>query len=164
MKGRRFSTRETVGKKKLRILVDYSRTLSEMVTSGHYDWFNKDITAKHFSVEGKGKQVLTVELIYFELNVSNVSTDVVLFTLKERKLRPATIAELLAFGEKYPEIQREFPIVGLGSDTRVNGERYAPYLSRRGAGRILNLFWYGGGWGIGHRFLAFRLPNDKAGK
>ena len=50
--------------------------------------------------------------------------------------RPAELHELLVFGEKYQEIQREFPILALGSVFRnrcvvlgLNGDKTRRYLN-----------------------------------
>ena len=41
--------------------------------------------------------------------------ETVLEKLSQLRLTPETVLELLAFGKKYPDIQRDFPIVQLGS-------------------------------------------------
>ena len=72
-------------------------------------------------------------------------------------LCPATLQELCAFGEKYPDIQREFPVVALGSVyVSLYGRRGVPYLGSWGAGRGLGLFSRGDEWCPSDRFLAAR--------
>lgn len=57
-------------------------------------------------------------------------------------LRPRGIEHLLAFGEKYPDIQREFPAVALGSRWQSSGGDWrVPYLDRDGSKRYLYLHW-----------------------
>jgi hypothetical protein len=56
----------------------------------------------------------------------------------------------------YPEEQRKFPVVALGSVAEVRGERNVPDLYRRGAERDLNLSWLDGDWIGSCRFLAVR--------
>lgn len=136
------------------VVVDYSQTLSDMIASGHYDWVNSDITKEHFPITGNGTVDLTPELIHFG---KSMGTDNVLKDLDSRGLRPATLSELLAFGAKFPEKQREFPIIGLGSVwTFSDGHRRVPFLCEDVALRELSLYWDDGGWIGDGRFLAVR--------
>ncbi len=137
-----------------KIVVDYSQTIEHMIdAAGLYDWNNINIIAGCFPVKGEGQVELEPELVHFD---RTRSSEVALAELDKRGLRPGTIEELLAFGEAYPEVQREFRIVALGSVARVDGSRYVPFLDRDGSRRYLNLQWFGGDW-YGHcRFLAFR--------
>jgi len=93
------------------IEVDYGQTFDQMVEAGNYDWVNDDITSVHFPVQG-GKGVLNfkVELV----NMGRVATtEELLEEAKKRGLTRPGIEHILAFGAKFPEIQREFPIVAL---------------------------------------------------
>jgi hypothetical protein len=129
------------------------RTLADMVKAGRYDWKNDDITSKFFPDVGP---VGEYELVLVHLN-RDASTEEVLAELRRLGLEPAFIGMLLAFGEKYPEIQREFPVVGLGSVcVNSNGNRFSPYLNQDGRGRVLHLRWFGNDWFVHCRFLAFR--------
>ncbi|KKR48343.1 MAG: hypothetical protein UT86_C0007G0022, partial [Candidatus Magasanikbacteria bacterium GW2011_GWC2_40_17] len=85
------------------------------------------------------------------------STDEVLAEMDRHGLRPALYEELLAFGAKYPDEQRQFPIIALGSVWRGFGGRLrVAYLSRGGSERSLSLYWFGGDWNGFCRFLAVR--------
>ena len=44
-----------------------------------------------------------------------MESDVMIAEMDKRGYRPATIEELLALGESHPALQREFPIIALGS-------------------------------------------------
>jgi len=137
----------------LEIVVDYSISLKKMISLGKYDWVNENITKKNFPLEGENTHVSVVELIHFN---KVISSDEAERELKKMKLRPATIAELLAFGAKYPETQREFPIIALGSVASVDGARKVACLGRDDSGRDLNLPWRDCGWDAQSRFLAVR--------
>lgn len=134
------------------VTVDYGKSLREMIAAGQYDFQNGDITAKHFPITGTGQ--VEVELHLVHLN-RVVSTDTVLAELDRRNLRPATIAELLALGAKYPNLQKEFPVVALGSVWRdLLGYRRVAYLDDWRGERKLYLNWHDDDW-YGHfRFLA----------
>ncbi len=136
------------------VTVDYGLKLSEMVEAGQYDWKNDDITEKSFPVKGKGIVETNLELVHLN-KVAN--TDEVEAYLDANGLRAATIEEFLAFGAKYPDVQRGFPVIALGSSlVDRDGYRLVPYFYRSGAGRDLRLRWDGYRWGEGCRFLAVR--------
>jgi len=137
-----------------RVIIDYGKSLSEMVASGKYNWVNPDINAKNFSVEGTGKVEANIELIHFN---RTMESDEVLRELDRMGYRPANLPELLAFGASYPEKQREFPIVALGSIwRRLGGRRNVAFLYSCAGGRKLDLGWCENGWGDRCRFAAVR--------
>lgn len=76
--------------------------------------------------------------------------------LDKMGLRPGTVEELLAFGATFPDMQRKFPIVALGSSAELDGRRAVAYLFGGDSGRRLNLDCWGGAWVGRYRFLAFR--------
>lgn len=135
------------------VTVNYDLSLAGMIKAGWYDWVNSDITEKYFSMNSTGTKEVVTRLVHFN---QYLSSDDVLRELDKRGLRPATIAELLAFGAKYPELQRQFPIVALGSIWQHLGLRFVPYLYGRGSERRLSLDWFEYGWYDGYRFLAVR--------
>lgn len=139
------------------VAVDYGKTVEEMVSAGHYDRKNDDINSRNFPVKGEGtKGTINVNLELVHFNKSVRSKDV-LAHLEANGMRPATVEELLAFGATYPEIQREFPIICLGSFwVGPDDDRYMPCLRRGGSRRVLGLNWFGYSWGEVCRFLAVR--------
>ena len=136
------------------VTVDYGRSIEEMVASGKYDWSNSDITSKHFPIGTKGQVGVNIELVHFN---RPMESDEVLRELDKQGLRPATLPELLAFGATYPEKQREFPIVALGSVWRdLDGIRHVACLYGNAGDRGLDLRWYENGWVVSCRFAAVR--------
>jgi len=137
------------------VTVDYGRTVEEMVEVGQYDWSNDNITSRNFPLPSeKGEENVEVEIIYFDRSIS--SEDAVA-EMTKRGLRPATLAELLALGEQYPELQREAPIVALGSVWQDRGgDRGVPCLDGFGRERYLALDVWGGDWRGVWRFAAVR--------
>ncbi len=135
------------------VTVDYRQSLKAMIQAGHYDWVNSDITEKHFPV-ASGPTEVSIELIHFD---RAMTSEEVLAELDRRGLRPATLPELLAFGAKYPQKQREFPIVALASVWRYwVGGRRVPYLWSNAVERSLDLDWLDLRWGAHCRFAAVR--------
>ena len=136
------------------ITVDYNRSLVEMVKTGRYDWVNHNITAEHFPVKDEGNQELTITLFHFNRSIASGE---VFSEMEKQDFRPAKIEELLALGEKYPELQKKFHIVALGSVWRnPNGYRRVPVLSWDGVKRSLGLSWLGRDWSASWRFAALR--------
>lgn len=137
------------------VTVLYGLSLEEMVKRGRYDWVNEHITQTNFPRPKRRKQKgAVIELIKFD---KAMESDDVIAELDKMGLRPATIEELLAFGEMYPDVQREFPVVALGSVASIGGHRRVPYLSRYGSGRDLDLLlWWGSRWYALSRFAAVR--------
>jgi len=136
------------------IVVDYSKSLAQMIQSGNYDWVNDNITSSHFPIQVQGKAELNPELIHYG---KYMDSDDIVRDMDNRGLRPATLPELLAFGATYPDKQREFPIVALGSVWRYwYGSRDVACLYGVGSGRGLGLVVWGSGWYDGYRFLAVR--------
>jgi hypothetical protein len=134
--------------------VDYERSVEDAVKLGRYDWANPDITSKNFPTKRTGTAEIVVELIHFN---RVVSTDEALRKLGRMGYRPADLHELLAFGEKYPEVQREFPVVALASVWHYRlSFRYVPYLSRYSSKRNLYLNWIKNNWNELCRFAAVR--------
>jgi hypothetical protein len=136
------------------VTVNYGLTVEKLVNAGKYDWSNSDINAKNFPSDRKDAAEVAIELVHFG---RSMESDEVLEELDKQGLRPATLAELLAFGVKYPEKQREFPIVALGSVWRGrNGFRSVACLCGYTDARSLSLRWLGSLWSADFRFAAVR--------
>jgi hypothetical protein len=136
------------------ILVNYDRSVEDGVWAGRYDWSNSDITSGHFLSDRRGTTEADIHLIHFN---KVMSAEQVLIKLDRMGFRPAGIQHALAFGEKYPDIQREFPIVFLGSVWQSpRGHRDCPCLDGSDARRELSLDWVGAGWDEDCRLAAVR--------
>ncbi len=70
--------------------------------------------------------------------------------------KPAKIEHLLAFGKKYPEEQRRYPIIGLGSSCAVDGSQVVPELWHSGTVQGIGLGSWAGLWQGWPRVLAVR--------
>ena len=141
-----------------RLTVDYGQSLEAMIADGHYDWKNNDITAERFPITGDG--IVEFEGRYFHFNC-NVSLE---NTIKEIEVADtanpwsaAKIEHVLSHGKTFPEEQRKFPIIGLGSVAKVLGNRLVSYLGKGGSERYLDLLYrFDYVWSPGYRFLAVR--------
>lgn len=135
----------------LSIAVDYNMSLEDMIAAGRYDWANGDITKERFPIKGKGVKEFAVTLVHFG---HFMSSDNAVKEMKKKWLRPATHDELLSFGAKYPDMQREFLIVALGFSALMYDARFVLYLIKGCSGRHLNFGLWGDGWNGDCRFLA----------
>ncbi len=129
-------------------------TIKELLAAGKYDWTNDDITDAHFPQEREGDESMNIELVHLN---RNLSTKKALAKLDKQGMRPANAAELLAFGAKYPQMQRRFPIVALGQQWRRRvGYDDVVCLYENGDKRFAYLDWIEYGWYVYHRFAAVR--------
>ena len=125
-----------------------------------FSWVNSDYAKADFKPIDRCKDVSrdTREVAFEYVHMGrDASTDEVLAEMDRHGLRPALYEELLAFGAKYPDEQRQFPIIALGSVWRdFNGDLCVAYLNRNDSERGLGLDWISDRWGGGCRFLAVR--------
>jgi len=136
------------------LTIDHDQTLAQMVAAAGYDAVNSDITAGHFSVKGEGKCEVEVTLFHFDQVMTSKE---VIAELDRVGYRPGKIEELLVLGVEQPEVQRQFPVIALGSGWRHPcGRRCVPFLSVWRGRRLLGLVWFGRGWPALCRFLAVR--------
>ena len=147
--------------------VNYDQTVGEMIKAGKYDWKNFDINSQNFPVNHRQRGEMDIYLVHFD---RLMEFEGVIPELDKLGLRPGELPELLAFGAKYPDVQRRFPIVALGSVwlrrfpivafgsvwRNPVGDRLVPYLCRRASERDLGLFWFVGTWPDFCRFAAVR--------
>lgn len=134
--------------------VNYDRSIADSVRAGKYDWFNEDITDDNFPSKEKGTCVVEFGLFHFNRDISSEDA---LAGMKAEGFCPSTMKELLAYGEKHPEDQRQFPIVALGSVLVLRAARRVGYLSWNGSERDVNLCYYDDDWHDYCRFLAVRI-------
>lgn len=140
-----------------RLTVDYGQSLEQMIAAGHYDWKSDDITAKHFPITGKGVVEFEARHFHFDRDIS--SKNAIKEIEAEDSSNPwsaAKIEHVLSDGKTFPEEQRKFPIVGLGSVAEVLGSRSVPCLGKVGSKRYLFLHSFDRGCSPLCRFLAVR--------
>ena len=141
----------------IKLTIDYTKTVEQAVTDGNYDWKNGFINAKNFPVfpEMVGKKAeVSSKLFHFNRDISSEDA---IYEMDKAGYRPATLMELLVLGFLFPELQRQFPIVALGSIWRdANSNRHVPYLYVYGHKRKLYLYWFALDWDARYRFLGVR--------
>jgi len=94
------------------VVVDYDKSLDDMIQAGNYDWVCEKITAENFPYDCEGKHGVRLEYHRFDRVVTGEEA----FELLDMAgFRPATLPELLAFGAAFPEEQEKHEIVTLSS-------------------------------------------------
>ena len=137
---------------KFEITVDHTETLEQMILAGRYDWVNRDITTERFPLKGDGLVTRVAYLIHFD---RKLSSDDVVDEIRRRGKRPASIQELLAFGARYPNIQRRFLVVALDPSAEVGDQSRVACLYRVGPRRYLGLVRWDVVWYAYSHFLVF---------
>lgn len=150
-----FAKRQARVRSTFPVKVDYGTSLEEMIASGRYDWTNSDIAAERFTHDAaRGKHEVKIELVHFN---RVLTSEEAIAELERMGCRPADLPELLALGAAFPDLQRQFPIVELGSVGRlVIGDRVVACLRRSVAERGLSLGGFDVEWSEVCRFAAVR--------
>jgi hypothetical protein len=94
--------------------VDYGRSVEDSLRAGSYSWVYYHVNSADFPGTESGQATLSAVL------VDVASADPVSRIVNAQAnagRRPATLKELLAFGEAYPEIQSKLPVISLGSSS-----------------------------------------------
>lgn len=135
------------------ITIDFNLTLEQMITECGCDYNNPNIATANFQITGNGKVEEEIILIHFN---RDIGSEEAIEEMWELGLEPAGLVHAPAFGKKFPDKQREFPIVFLGSSCVIGGHRYVPYLSRHDSERDLDLYYFSYDWLDCCRFAAVR--------
>jgi len=136
------------------VAVNYDLSVEEAIQAGDYQAVHSEITSKNFPSTRRGQAEMEIMLVRFDHRMT--SADVVR-ELEGEGLRAAELPEFLAFGAKYPDVQRKFSVVGLGSVWQDRkGYRNVPCLYTASEGRYLDLHWWDDGWYSYSRFAAIR--------
>jgi hypothetical protein len=110
--------------------VSYDKSFEDQLAEGCYDFINPNITEKNFPVTKGDTNVEAVLLKPYFF----ITHEEILAYMERKGLRPATTAELNAFGSNFKNEQLEHIIVGLGSlwlDTKSD-VNYVTYLWAHG--------------------------------
>jgi len=134
------------------VTVNYGLSVEEAISAGQYQAVHGEINSKNFPSARSGQAELEIVLVRFE---HRMKSEDVLQELDKEDLRAAELPEFLAFGAKYPDVQRKFSIAGLGSVWKDRkGYRNVPCLYEASEGRYLDLHWWDDGWYSYTRFAA----------
>lgn len=134
-----------------------------MAAACNYDWVDSDIPLRHFPIliKGQGKQKVQITILRFipeEIGGKKriyIQSDYVIAEMDKVGFCPVGPVEGLALGKKYPDLQRKFPIVILGSSWQPpDGRRVVLCLTMCDRGRWLALYDFRKNWCECFRFAA----------
>jgi len=141
----------------IKLAIDYTKTIKQVIADGEYDYKNSNVTSENFPISPEmiGKKVeVSAKLFHFNHDIS--SNDAI-SKMDKDGYRPAALMELLTLGFLFPELQRQFPIVALGSVWCDTGDDHRVlYLEVYASKRKLDFTWFDGGWSARCRFLGVR--------
>ena len=141
----------------IKLIVDYTKTIEQVISDSNHDWENDDINSKNFPISSEmiGKRV-DVSAKLFNFNRSIKSKDVI-SEMDKAGFRPAVLMELLVLGLLFPKLQKEFPIIALGSVwDGIRDVCYVPSLIVGVFGCELNLSRLNSDWSARCRFLGVK--------
>ena len=94
--------------------VEYGLTFEQQVAAGKYDWKDSAVQPNRWLIEGSGNQKFQAELLHLPSPKKGYNTtDEVLAEAKRHGLIRPSAEHILAFGAQHPNVQKEFPVVGL---------------------------------------------------
>jgi len=136
------------------VAVNYDLPVEAAIQAGDYQAVHPAIASNNFPPTRRGQAELEIMLVRFD---DRMTSEDVVRKLDEEGLRAAELHEFLAFGAQYPDVQRNFSVVGLGSVWRDRKSyRNVPCLYAASEGRHLDLHWWDDGWYSHSRFAAVR--------
>lgn len=151
---------------KMMITVDYSLTVEKLVAAGHYETVHTLCPDYPSIVSSDRSGELAVIVHFNSTSYSGEMSDCIIFSrevvaeLNRTGLRPGNFRELLAVGAQYPDLQREFSIVALGSMVEIHAplSTYfkAPAICHYGDRRVLTDVHVATKWLSTSHFLAIR--------
>lgn len=141
------------------IAVDHGKSFEQLLEEGKYFKGVSYDDVKRFPSRKKTKVTVEMHLLVFE---REVTSEEAINEMSARRLRPATIKELLVFGPKLHLSGYDVnvpPVVALGSVGQgVSGRKEVPLLTTFGGGVSWGLITLrlDTSWGTNYQFLAIR--------
>ena len=125
-----------------KIEVDGAKSFQELIEKAKFDWINPDVNEKNFPIKQKTKHIVTIKLFNFN---RFISSEEVIKNIKKNGFRPAFIEELIVLATNYPDLQKKFPVVALGSMwNKGNNHFTVPEIYWHGPGHSLSICGQGG--------------------
>lgn len=110
-----------------RFTVNYDLAVEDALKIGQYKWIDSNITSERFPTKREGVAEVAIELVHLDQLIApgRAREELIMMNYYLVELR-----ELIAFSAKYPNVQREFPIVALRSGCiGAYNDSYFPLLS-----------------------------------
>ncbi len=135
------------------IIVQPDLPLATSIAAGKYDHVDKNLTEQNFPYDPSSVGEWEWRLVHFG---RNKSSEAAVTAAEVDGWIVAKLPHLLAFGAQYPEEQRKYPVVALGSSCTVDGDRRVPSLWSGDVQRNLRFSFWNGDWNDSYRFLVVR--------
>lgn len=144
-----------------KLTVDYSRPLADVVEDGKFNWCNEDFNQKNFPVVGEGIVEEELYTIHFQRKLSD---EALVAECKRLGYEIIGNTEGAHFGAKFPELQRQYPIIFGSAWECPDGYLRRPCLYGDDTGRDLDLNWFDPGnvWLADCRVLVRKIRNSVA--
>lgn len=145
------------------LVTEYNKKrVEKLIQAGEYDSVDPRITSRVFPPrEWAGAEEMSWVVLFYSNR--EVTTEEAIREMDRFGFLPSDHPEFLAFGAKYPNVQRRVPIVALRAICSSEGERFALWLGALQGARRLLLRKCETPWSPGTRFAAVgkappRLP------
>lgn len=140
----------------LRLQVNYDLCVEAAIREGQYDWVNLDVNDKHFKTSRIGQKEVETKFYHFN---RLISSEQAIEEMRKDGYHPAELHEGLALRAKHRDLQRQFPIVLLGSiwqNWDGDCRSVVCLVEGSGSGCRLLLSRFSSNWSEDYRFLAVR--------
>ncbi len=112
---------------------DFDRPLAQLVSAGKYGCMTAEETEANYppEKEPKASGKKAVAFAFFKAPVGNkpLGREAIVSKMAGLGYRPATLRELLVFGEKFPEEQKKCPIFAIGNPRYYEVYKKTYYLA-----------------------------------
>lgn len=164
----RGGTDQSTDEELLTVFVSYQLPSYNELNGSRFDWASDLFSSKykweeHESVRGQvdrtagNRDFLVKEFTEKEIKrMGGLTSDNVIAWAVANGYRAPVLEETVDFAKAHPDLQREYPIVALGSFALSDGSRGVAILCRDDAERSLDYDWFDAGWLALCRFLLVR--------
>jgi len=155
-----FEAGQITKKHPLTLSVDHSKPLRKLVAAGRYTGFSRGLLGAPRPAK-KGRLEYEARVFHFDQIISSAQAKRKIQQAdKHRPWKVAPVEQLVALGNLLPHLQRQFPIVALGTVFKKGPVPQVACLHHGdGAKRYIVLRWIGDDWCGDFAFLAIRPKN-----
>lgn len=132
--------------KPIKIFMDPAKTHEQLIVEGNYNFVHESVSSRNFPQKNiliRENVMLMIRLFLFQNETSSLEAEMI---IKSNGCQSANLDTLILFGNKYPNMQRNFLLTALGSVWFETDYRYCPILKSINGQRQIDLMWFDGGW------------------
>ncbi|MFA7049735.1 MAG: hypothetical protein WC164_01325 [Patescibacteria group bacterium] len=137
--------------------INKEKSLSDLLRDGKYNLIGNRIDS--MNLEKTKKKIVELKIFDLrQLKPRDSSSETICLTMKDQGFKASNFLELLHLGAIYPDLQRRFPIVALGSICiAAQGRIGVPYLTIRDYQRMISLNFFNYSWKPQYKFLGTKI-------